>query len=256
MDVIDVFPRLQMFRFRIGQAYLWRDGPELTLIDAGTVGEGPAIAAAIRDLGHRPEDVRRVVLTHWHPDHAGSAAEVAAWAGAEVLAHRLDAPVVRGEVPGPPPVLLDWERPLWEHAMTVPPAPPTHVDRDLADGDVLDFGGGAHVVGAPGHTGGSIGIHLPEHGVLFTGDSVANVGQLMLGTFNVDRARALESYGRLAALGADTACFGHGDPLVGGAARALRESAEREAAEAARPTPSADRDSRLEVENRGPLTGA
>ncbi|MGP3953272.1 MBL fold metallo-hydrolase [Streptomyces sp. 7N604] len=222
MDVIEVLPRLHMFRFRIGQAYLWRDGGELTLVDAGSAGEGAAVAEAIRDLGHRPEDIRRIVLTHWHPDHAGAAGEVAALSGAEVLAHRADAPVVRGEVPGPPPVLLDWERPLYEHALTVPLAPPTRVDRELEDGDVLGFGGGARVVGAPGHTDGSIALHLPEHGVLFTGDTVAHVEQLMLGVFNVDRKQALDSYARLAALGADTACFGHGDPLTGGAARALR----------------------------------
>jgi glyoxylase-like metal-dependent hydrolase (beta-lactamase superfamily II) len=230
MDVIEVLPRLHMLRFRIGQAYLWRDGTELTLIDAGSADEGKAIAEAVRGIGHRPEDIRRVVLTHWHPDHVGGASEVVGWGGAEVLAHRRDAPVVRGEVPGAPPVLLDWEQPLYEHALTVPPAPPTAVDRELEDGDVLDFGGGARVVAAPGHTDGSIAFHLPEHGVLFTGDTVANVEQLTLGVFNVDRAQALESYRRLAALGADTACFGHGEPLVGGAGRALRESAEREAA--------------------------
>lgn len=63
-----------MFRFRIGQAYLWRDGDELTLIDAGGAHDSPAIIAAVRDLGLRPEQVRRIVLTHGHPDHTGSAA--------------------------------------------------------------------------------------------------------------------------------------------------------------------------------------
>jgi glyoxylase-like metal-dependent hydrolase (beta-lactamase superfamily II) len=78
---------------------------------------------------------------------------------------------------------------------------------------VLDFGGGAHVLAISGHTEGSIAVHLPEHGVLFAGDTIANVGSVMLGVFNQDRARAVASFKRLAAL----ECFGHGDPINTGA---------------------------------------
>ena len=35
-----------------------------------------------------PGDLRRVMLTHFHEDHAGSAADIAAWGEVEVLAHR------------------------------------------------------------------------------------------------------------------------------------------------------------------------
>ncbi|EPJ35585.1 hypothetical protein STAFG_7340 [Streptomyces afghaniensis 772] len=72
-------------------------------------------------LGRHPRDVRRIVLTHFHEDHAGGAAEFAALSGAEVLAHRLDAPAVRGEIPGPEPVFEDWERPLHEQALKLLP---------------------------------------------------------------------------------------------------------------------------------------
>ncbi|MFP1624670.1 MBL fold metallo-hydrolase [Streptomyces sp. 5K101] len=229
MDVIPVLPQLHMFRFPIGQAYLWRDGDELTLVDAGHRDAAPLIEEAIRGAGLDPADLRRIVLTHCHRDHVGAAGELAARYGAEVLAHHLDAPVVRGEAPVPEPVLLDWEIPLYEHGLTVPPAPPTRVDRELADGDVLDFGGGARVVHSPGHTDGSIGLHLPHHGVLFTGDCVAGVGQVMLGVFNVDRAAAQVSMRRLASLAPSTVCFGHGDPLTHDAAAALLDAAEASA---------------------------
>jgi glyoxylase-like metal-dependent hydrolase (beta-lactamase superfamily II) len=226
MDFIEVLPQLHMFRFPIGQAYLWRDGDELTLIDAGNAHAAADIEKAIRSAGQSPGSIRRIVLTHCHRDHVGAAEELADRYGAEVLAHRLDAPVVRGEQPVPEPVLLDWEVPLYEHGLTVPPAPPTRVDRELEDGDELGFGDGAVVVHAPGHTDGSIGIHLPRHGVLFTGDCVAAVGQVMLGVFNVDRARAEVSMRRLASLTPSTVCFGHGDPLTEDAAAVLCASAE------------------------------
>ncbi|WP_372350655.1 MBL fold metallo-hydrolase [Streptomyces sp. KL116D] len=232
-DIIDVTPRLRMLRFPVGQAYLWRDGDELTLIDAGAPGAGQPIAEAVRDWGHAPQDVRRIVLTHFHEDHAGGAGEFARLSGAEVCAHRLDAPFVRGEKRGPGPVFEDWERPIHAQALAQLPPSPEHPEfpspvRELTDRDVLDLGGGAHVVGAPGHTDGSIALHLPAHGVLFTGDAVAVSpvdGQVILGVFNLDREQALASFRRLAALDSDVACFGHGAPVVGGSAAALRSAA-------------------------------
>ncbi|MFE2148584.1 MBL fold metallo-hydrolase [Streptomyces lavendulae] len=227
MELVEVIPnRLHMLRFPIGQAYLWQDEGALTLIDAGHAGSADAIEEAIRSLGLAPERLERIVLTHCHRDHVGAAGELAARRGAEVAAHRLDAPVIRGERPVPEPVLLDWEVPLYAHGLTVPEAPPTPVDRELLDGEVLPFGGGAVVVHAPGHTPGSIGVHLPRHGVLFTGDCVAGVGQVMLGVFNVDRDQAAASFRRLAALDPAVACFGHGDPCVTETAATLRAAAQ------------------------------
>ncbi|PRX99824.1 MBL fold metallo-hydrolase [Allonocardiopsis opalescens] len=228
VEVVELLPHLHMLRFMVGQAYVWRDGASLTLIDAGPVGAGPGIARALRELGHGPEDVDRVVVTHFHEDHTGSLAEVAAWAGAVVVAHRADAPFVRGELAGPAPDFADWERELRATIPVTPPSPPARVDHEVDDGDVLDFGGGAQVVAVPGHTDGSIALYLPEPRVLFTGDTAANPGgQTMLGVFNLDRERTAASFLRLAGLDAEIACFGHGDPILSGASAALRAAATR-----------------------------
>jgi glyoxylase-like metal-dependent hydrolase (beta-lactamase superfamily II) len=218
MEVIEVVPRLSMLRFPVGAAYLWQDGDELTLIDTGTADCAPEIEAALDCALHR------IVLTHWHEDHTGSAAALANRHGAEVIAHRLEAPVIRGEAAGAPPVLEPFEVPIKASLPSLPPAPPCPVDREVEDGDVLAFGGGAVVVSAPGHTDGSIALHLPGPRVLFTGDTVANVGRTTLGVLNTDRARAIESLHRLARLDVDTAAFGHGNPIPHGATAALREA--------------------------------
>ncbi|MET7684719.1 MBL fold metallo-hydrolase [Streptomyces sp. NPDC005423] len=98
------------------------------------------------------------------------------------------------------------------------------VDREVGDGDVLEFGGVAVVVAVPGHTDGSIALHLPGPRVLFTGATVANVGRAMPGVFHTDRARADQPLHRLAELEVGMAVFGHADPVSHGAAATPRSS--------------------------------
>ncbi|HWM38286.1 MAG TPA: MBL fold metallo-hydrolase [Streptomyces sp.] len=246
MDLVELKPWLHLLRFPVGQAYLWRDGDALTLIDSGPPGAADDVEGAIGTLGLQPSALRRIVLTHFHADHSGAAGELATRHSVPVLAHHADAPVIRGELPPPPPDFSDapdWERRLFDqiHAgygissedPRPIPAPPVHVDHELRGGDTLDLGGGGLgggglVVAVPGHTDGSIAVQLPLHRALFTGDAVAAGGEdgtAMLGVFNADRGRAISSLERLAELPVDAAYFGHGGPVTRDAAGALRQAA-------------------------------
>src|SRR3984957_8848676 len=209
VDLIQLTPQLHHIKFPVGHAYLWHDPDGLTLIDTGLPGSAPLIAAAIGQAGYQTEDLRRLVLTHFHPDHIGAAADIAAWGEVEVMAHQADAPFIRAEAPGPPPDLADWERPLFaqvtsqatsEAASEVAqePPPPPRIDREFNDGNELPFGDGAVAVAAPGHTPGSVAIHLPRHQVLFTGDAAARTpdGTVIGGVFNVGGAPAAASLPR------------------------------------------------------------
>jgi len=228
MDVVDLSPQLQMLRFPVGQAYLWRDSDSLTLIDTGVAGSGTSIEAAIRTLGLVPEDLDRVIITHFHDDHAGAAAEVGAWDKVTVMAHRLDAPIIRGQVTGPPPNFTE-EEAAWHAAIVgdgLPPTPAARVDVELDEADVVPFGGGAQVLSVPGHTDGSLALFLPSNGVLFTGDTIASADdRVILGPFNLDRRQAMRSFRRLSELDSEMALFGHGDPVPARAADALRGAA-------------------------------
>ncbi|MFF6983711.1 MBL fold metallo-hydrolase [Streptomyces sp. NPDC008343] len=81
------------------------------------------------------------------------------------------------------------------------------VDVELDDGDTLDgWGEPVQVLGVPGHTPGSIALHLPASHVLFPGDIIATGdGRAVLGPFNVNREEAIaSSFRKLATLDVET----------------------------------------------------
>jgi glyoxylase-like metal-dependent hydrolase (beta-lactamase superfamily II) len=227
MNVIDIRPDLRMvLDSGPGQAYLLRRGAQTVLIDTGIAGQGDAIAEALAGWGLDREALTHVLLTHWHPDHAGSAAEIAAWPNTRIWAHRTDAPIVSGDSDGTWPRLTPIEARFYERiAGTVPNAAPAPVDRELAGGEHLEELG-AHVIHTPGHTDGSIAFHFEEPAVLFTGD-VATLyeGQVVLGPFGTDRPAAKQSFRKFADIDVDVVCFGHGRPLTGVATDKLRTAA-------------------------------
>lgn len=222
MDTTVVTPNLTMLTVNGWQLYLWRDGESVTLIDTGA----PGSAADILSVA---PSIDRIILTHGHVDHVGSAADLRTATGAVVYAGAGDAAAIRGESALAPAVFEDWEIPIFERVSAGLPAvaPPVEVDHELHDGDVLDFGGGAEILAVPGHTEGSVAVHLPQHRVLLTGDAIAGVTAVILGTFNQDRTRAVASFHRMARLDVDTVCFGHGAPITSGAGERLRDAAAR-----------------------------
>src|SRR5437660_2493252 len=73
--------------------YVVREPDGDTLVDPGPVGTAPVLLA----LDRRGEvRLLRIVLTHAHPAHAGSAARVARGTGVRVHLHAADAPFLDG----------------------------------------------------------------------------------------------------------------------------------------------------------------
>ncbi len=228
-----VVPGVWDLPISIVHAYLIADGdaPDapLALVDTGLPGSAPAILSAVAALGRRPEDVRWIVATHLHVDHTGSLAELKRATGAEVMMHPADAAMVaegRGgrtmhesPAPGSAQFVAGFDAALRRMEACA-------TDRLLADGDELPFAGGARVVHAPGHAAGQVALLLPgAGGVLVAADALGNRGTLGWSVGYEDLALGAASVRRLAELEFDTAAFGHGDPIVGGADAQFRRAA-------------------------------
>ncbi len=75
----------------------------LTLIDTGTPGGADRVLVAIRAAGHGEQDLKRILLTHRHSDHAANAADLARVTGASVYCSPVDAPYIREGTEQPRP---------------------------------------------------------------------------------------------------------------------------------------------------------
>src|SRR5262245_41954310 len=66
-------------------AYLFPTGHGHILLDGGMPGSARAFEAAIREAGFRPEDIKILLITHAHVDHAGVVAHFKRLSGAQVV---------------------------------------------------------------------------------------------------------------------------------------------------------------------------
>lgn len=201
---------------------------ELTLIDTGAPGSTKKILQAVREIGKQPKDIRHILVTHCHADHAGSLAELKEITGAATYMHAADAAMVRaGRATRPmtPALGLLAKLLFW---FFVRPAPTTiaatEIDYEVADRVDLVVGGGIRTLHIPGHCAGQLAFLWRHHGkVLFAADAASNIFRLGLSIGYEDLELGQRSLARLAKLEFDTACFGHGGAIIGGASNRFKQ---------------------------------
>lgn len=203
------------------------EGDGLTLIDTGLPGSMEKVVGAIRKGGKNPDDIRNIVLTHWHPDHAGNAAELQRRFRARVYAHATESAILE-QGGGPRPRYLTPGFVNWavfnlfiksvSHQIT-----PVVIDERVQDGAILPIAGGLRVVHTPGHSAGHMALLLEQEGVLIAGDICANVMGLDYSTLYEDLALGQQSILKAAELPFDKAVFGHGGPVMQQANARLKE---------------------------------
>lgn len=200
----------------------------LTLVDTGYKGSTERIFKAIRKSGKNPADIKRIILTHLHPDHAGSAAEIKRKLNVPVLAHEADADLIEAGAGGRDtklfaPGVLNWL--LFQIFIKRSPmlTEPVQVDQRLKSYEVLDIAGGIEIVHTPGHSQGHIALRLPEEQLLIAGDICANMFGLDWSVVYENLELARQSIQKVTELEFDKAVFGHGFPIKTMAAAKFRK---------------------------------
>ena len=214
---MEILPNVHIIPNAVSNQYLLIDPDGLTLIDAGMPGSHRKALSYLAGLGYKPEDLKRILITHADFDHIGGLAALKAATGAHIFASPVEAQAMaEGHASrplNPRNRITKWFFDL--SARLFKPAP-VQADELLSDGQILPVLGGLRVIETPGHTPGHLSFFAPSAGVLFCGDSIVSEETGLRGSRganNWDQVKSDESVQKQAALGARILCSGHG-PVV------------------------------------------
>lgn len=227
-------PHLHRIGNDIVAAYLVDTDEGVTVIDAGLAGHWSDLIAELAGMGRSLDDIRGVVLTHGDTDHIGFAERLRRERGVPVYVHEADAARARGQVKS---------KAAWGHiklgatagfvwyAMRKGGFRTTYLTEVVSvhDGDVLGLPGAPRVIVLPGHSPGSIAVHVPVADAVFVGDGMTTRHVLtgrrgpQPAPFTDDPQQALASLSQLQGVSATWVLPGHGTPWNGGVDEAVRQ---------------------------------
>ena len=202
---------IQRIKCGMNNVYILSQGDSAILIDTSVKKDRQKILRACEG-----KNIRLIVLTHGHYDHAQNAAVLSRELGAPIAMHPADAPLLRDMLAEP------LESAVWTGKILMgfiklskgrlTRSEPFEVAVELREGfSFAEYGVEAKVIELPGHTRGSIGV-ISEDG-LIAGDALTNLfppaGKAALWS---DKVAMEASATKAGALGDRMVWFGHGEP--------------------------------------------
>ena len=221
-------------------SYLVVDGDDVTVIDAGLPGYWRLLERELASIGKTLDNVRALVLTHGDSDHIGFAGRLHKEKGIAAYVHEADVDRAQLKVKKPnsgwgPMKVGPLAGFLWYSArhggLRIRPAVGVQA---VTAGQVLDVPGSPRIIHTPGHTPGSVSVHVPSVDALFLGDTMTTRNVLTGVTgpkpapFTLEPAQAVDSLALIENVDATWVLPGHGPAWDGGvpeAVRLIREAA-------------------------------
>ena len=223
------------FELKHVNVYLLRDGEGYTLVDTGlrTDDSRHELRAALDRLGVRIQQLRRILITHIHPDHFGLAGELREASGCELVIHRLEVALMEPRYARAEDLVQDVAQ--WLAVNGVPEEEAEFLKSasmgarelvSLVEPDTLLEGserlhlesGQLLAVWTPGHSPGHSCFYWPERRLLFSGDHLLPKISPNIGLHPQSSADPLgdylESLRRIGSLSIETVLPAHGDPFT------------------------------------------
>ncbi len=146
---MEIRHNVHLIQGRASNFYLCIDQDGLTLIDAGMPKEQHLLFDLLDELGYRPQQLVRILITHADIDHAGSLAAIQSASGATVHAGKQTAKFLRlGKSPNHLPRVVQWISNTFIKYQAVSES----CLQVLNNGDVLPVLNGLVALATPGHT--------------------------------------------------------------------------------------------------------
>jgi glyoxylase-like metal-dependent hydrolase (beta-lactamase superfamily II) len=220
--------------------YLIEEQPDnLTLIDTCFACELPKLKAYIVNAGYEMKNIKRIILTHVHPDHTEAANEIKTLTGAKIFSYWSEAAYLaqNPKYEGPPshesiPMLLQkFGVNVEDVSKKFGPLnlEPIIVDEKLSDNEDI-VGTNLQVIHTPGHTPGHISLFHKEYGILFGADfllnSVLGIQGLFIppSTVSIDPLTAVISAQRVSLVKFDKLLLAHqSEPILEGGQKAVEK---------------------------------
>jgi hydroxyacylglutathione hydrolase len=216
--------RVPILPFRMVNAHIIKTEDGCIVVDAGIPGSEHKVGKVLAQNGLSYADIKLIIVTHAHTDHAGSAARLRALSGAPIMAHRGDLDYYTRKKPMTFCTTGLAGRLFFKTPVPHQPFEAFEPDILMSDAEVMslkDFGVEGIVRHTAGHTPGSIAIELSSEDAL-VGDLIASgiliggiafTGRAIRPPFEDDPHHVAEALERLVQGGAKRFYMGHGGPL-------------------------------------------
>jgi len=193
-------------------------GSSAILIDTGHKFSVDAFSNTMQKMSFLPENIKLIILTHTHFDHAGGAKEIQEITGAPIAVHTSEADFLRaGKTPFPRGTR--WKGKLmkflgdrlFRRRASYPSLVPDILIDDLMELSVYGIEG--KVLHTPGHTSGSLSVIL-DNGKAFVGDNVLGIiNKEHFPPFANDEIDVLKSWEKYINLGISEVYPAHGESV-------------------------------------------
>jgi len=196
-------------------------GKDLTLIDTGMPKNDKKILEYISNLGFSTNNLKKIIITHYHPDHIGSLFEVWSKTNATIYVHENDADYILGrkKIPFPKGFMGLFYR-LLSPFMKLKFV---NEVKKINEGDVIE---NLKVIHTPGHTGGHICLYNPREKILFSADMFkVEKGKIVpiSKSFVEDEDELKKSLHKISKLNFNIICPGHGEVVKSGGKMLLED---------------------------------